>query len=54
MAETELVFKNGQGLFNDHIDIGKNYFSGLINQIRKDSRFTMLAEDNLGVIFQLI
>ena len=31
----------------------KNYFSGLIDQIRLDSRFKILAEDNLGVIFEL-
>jgi hypothetical protein len=33
--------------------VGKNYFGGLINQIRKDSRFEVLAEDNLGLIFHL-
>lgn len=33
---------------------GKNYFSGLVEQIRKDSRFTILAEDQFGVIFKLI
>ncbi len=33
--------------------IGKNYFSGLISQIRVDSRFIILAEDSLGVIFTL-
>lgn len=33
--------------------IGKNYFSGLIAQIRIDARFTILAEDELGVIFKL-
>ncbi|MFC1624635.1 hypothetical protein ACFL28_04925, partial [Candidatus Omnitrophota bacterium] len=33
--------------------IGKNYFSGLIDQIRQDSRFTIQAEDVLGVIFKL-
>lgn len=32
---------------------GKNYFNGLIEQIRKDSRFTILAEDGFGVIFKL-
>ena len=32
----------------------KNYFNGLIEQIRKDSRFIILAEDNFGVIFKLI
>jgi hypothetical protein len=34
--------------------IGKNYFTGLINQIRQDTRFKILAEDNFGVIFKLI
>jgi hypothetical protein len=33
---------------------GKNYFNGLIEQIRKDSRFTILAEDQFGVIFRLM
>ena len=33
--------------------ISKNYFSGLIDQIRIDSRFTILAEDSFGVIFKL-
>ena len=33
--------------------ISKNYFSGLIDQIRLDSRFTILAEDTFGVIFKL-
>lgn len=32
---------------------GKNFFSGLINQIRQDTRFTILAEDGFGVIFKL-
>lgn len=33
---------------------GKNYFGGLINQIRGDKvHFTILAEDYLGVIFRL-
>lgn len=32
---------------------GKNYFSGLINQIQSDPRFTILAEDPLGIIFKL-
>jgi len=32
---------------------GKNYFSGLINQVRPDPRFEVLAEDGLGVIFKL-
>lgn len=33
---------------------GKSYFNGLIDQVRKDSRFTILAEDQFGVIFKLI
>jgi len=33
--------------------VGKNYFSGLINQIRPDGRFEVLAEDGLGLIFKL-
>ena len=33
---------------------GKNYFNSLIEQIRKDSHFTILAEDQFGVIFKLI
>ena len=32
---------------------GKDYFSGLINQIRQDQRFEVLAEDGMGVIFKL-
>lgn len=32
---------------------GKNYFGGLIEQIRKDSRFQVLGEDNFGLVFQL-
>ncbi|MBU4473399.1 MAG: hypothetical protein L6254_02895 [Candidatus Omnitrophica bacterium] len=32
---------------------GKNYFSGLISQIRSDQRFEILAEDYLGLIFRL-
>ena len=33
---------------------GKNYFNGLVEQIRKDSRFTILAEDNFGIIFAYV
>lgn len=33
--------------------VSKNYFSGLVNQIRLDRRFTILKEDNLGIIFKL-
>ncbi|MBU1148316.1 MAG: hypothetical protein KKD11_08185, partial [Candidatus Omnitrophica bacterium] len=33
--------------------VGKNYFSGLIEQIKADSRFTILTEDNFGIIFTL-
>lgn len=32
---------------------GKNYFGRLIEQVRKDSRFRILGEDELGVIFKL-
>jgi hypothetical protein len=32
---------------------GKNYFGGLIEQIRQDSRFKMMGEDSLGVVFKL-
>ncbi|MDO8602509.1 MAG: hypothetical protein Q7O04_01510 [Candidatus Omnitrophota bacterium] len=31
---------------------GKNYFGGLVEQIRKDSRFMILAEDQFGIIFE--
>jgi hypothetical protein len=31
---------------------GKNYFNSLVEQIRKDSRFTILAEDGFGIIFE--
>ncbi|MDP8230455.1 MAG: hypothetical protein P9L93_05055 [Candidatus Gorgyraea atricola] len=33
--------------------VGKNYFKGLIEQIKADSRFTILTEDNFGIIFTL-
>lgn len=32
---------------------GKNYFSGLITQLRNDARFEVMAEDGLGLIFRL-
>lgn len=32
---------------------GKNYFGGLIEQVRRDSRFSILGEDGLGVLFQV-
>lgn len=32
---------------------GKNYFNAFIEQIRKDSRFTIMAEDELGVVFSV-
>ena len=32
---------------------GKNFFGGLIEQIRGDSRFKILGEDSLGVVFKL-
>jgi hypothetical protein len=31
----------------------KNYFSGLINKIRQDSRFEVMAEDGIGLVFRL-
>ncbi|MFH1354931.1 MAG: hypothetical protein ABIH19_02135 [Candidatus Omnitrophota bacterium] len=34
--------------------VGKNYFSGLIQQIRADQRFKILAEDRLGLLFRLM
>lgn len=33
--------------------VGKSYFSGLINQIRQDTRFAVMAEDGLGLVFRL-
>ena len=33
--------------------VGRNYFSGLINQINADERFTVIAQDNLGIVFKL-
>lgn len=33
--------------------VGKNYFQGLINQIRADNRFSILAEDDLGLLFKV-
>lgn len=32
---------------------GKNYFTGFIDQIRKDKRFTVMAEDNLGLVYKI-
>jgi hypothetical protein len=32
---------------------GKNYFMGLINQVRADPRFQILAEDGMGIVFKL-
>jgi len=32
---------------------GKNYFGGLIEQVRQDSRFKILGEDSLGIVFKL-
>lgn len=32
---------------------GKNYFGGLIEQVRQDSRFKILGEDGLGIVFKL-
>ena len=33
--------------------VGKAYFSGLIKQVRSDSRFEVLAEDSFGLVFRL-
>jgi hypothetical protein len=33
--------------------VSKNYFSGLIAQIRQDPRFEVMAEDDFGLIFRL-
>lgn len=33
--------------------VGKAYFSGLIKQIRSDSRFEVLVEDSFGLVFRL-
>jgi len=32
---------------------GKNFFGGLIEQVRKDPRFKVLGEDELGAVFKL-
>ncbi|MFH1413643.1 MAG: hypothetical protein ABIG56_02225 [Candidatus Omnitrophota bacterium] len=34
--------------------VGKNYFDRLIQQIRADQRFKILAEDRLGLVFRLM
>ena len=45
------VLKN---IFQVHYGyIGRNYFTPMIQQIAQDSRFTILAQDALGVIFKL-
>lgn len=36
-----------------YIYAGKNYFSGLIDQIAPDPRFRLIAQDSLGAIFAL-
>ncbi len=33
--------------------VGKNFFSALINQVKSDKRFTLLGEDELGIVFAL-
>ena len=33
--------------------VGKNYFMGLVNQIKDDNRFTVLKEDAFGLIFRI-
>jgi hypothetical protein len=50
--------KDPYALLKDEFDtrygyVGKNYFSGLINQIRPDPRFQVMAEDGLGLVFKL-
>lgn len=32
---------------------GKNYFAGFIAQVKSDKRFTILGEDDLGIVFAL-
>lgn len=32
---------------------GKNYFNAFIEQVRKDTRFTILGEDQLGIVFSV-
>lgn len=32
---------------------GKNFFNGLIEQVRRDPKFTIIGEDALGVVFKL-
>jgi hypothetical protein len=32
---------------------GKNFFQGLIKQVRRDDRFSILKEDELGILFTL-
>ena len=32
---------------------GKNLFGGLIRQVREDRRFTILGENDFGVVFRL-
>ncbi len=45
------VLKNDFGVRYGYA--GKNYFSGLITQIRPDARFEILAEDGMGLVFRL-
>jgi hypothetical protein len=41
------VFKSNYGY------AGKNYFGAFINQIRSDSRFKILAEDEFGLVYKI-
>ncbi len=45
------VLTNTFGVHNGYV--GKNYFGGFIDQIRKDKRFTIIFEDELGIVFSL-
>lgn len=51
--------KDPYGVLKDSFGVnygyaGKNYFSGLINQVREDDRFEVVKEDQLGVMFKLL
>jgi hypothetical protein len=45
------VLKNNFGVSYGYA--GKNYFGVLVDQVRKDKRFTIVKEDVLGIIFKL-
>ena len=46
------ILKNTFGVHYGYA--GKNYFSGLVNQVKNDSRFQVMAENELGVVFKLV